>query len=534
MSRSPKAPRQTASNKRPSPTRLWKVKAPRLQRRTLLRGLGGIALGLPVLECMLDRSGVRLAGAQASGMPLRYGIVFAGQSLGGDGWAKDANRVAGENFTEAGHFIAPGQFGSGYDITTPLEPLAQLTDDFSLLSNMSIPYNANSAEGDAVPAGGAYRDFHGGGKSPLLCGVRSTSPDFRAGGITSDQVVAGLRQGETLIDSLVYRAQPSWYLAGSSYAGRQYISYGPGAERIEAQVSPLVAYQSLFDNFTPDGDAAQAAHDFRQRARASVLDLIGDKRDQVLVGLSSVDRQRIERHYDELRQLESRIDGATELAAGQCIRPDAYSDDPPIGDDNAGSGSDSIATNTGYSNEHLRARLLADLVHMAMVCDLSRVFTLQLTVFQSHMNVFELTSDLGRPIRADLHEVGHNGDADNRGQICVSTCLQWHISHYAYLLEKLKNTPEGDSNVLDNSAIFFMPEGGHGTQLNDAESENQTHSVEQMVLLLAGRAGGLAPGRHIDATGYHPAQALVSGMRAVGYEGETLGEVEGFIPDVFA
>jgi hypothetical protein len=513
--------------------RQWKVKAPRLHRRTLLRGLGGLAVGLPVLECMLDPNGSRLASAQSSGLPQRYGIVFAGQSLGGDEWAKDENRVAGENFTEAGHFIVPPQLGLDHDVTTPLVPLADLMGEFTLFSNMSIPYDKNSAEPDAVPAGGAYRDFHGGGKSPLLSGVRSTSPDFRAGGITSDQVVAELKRGNTLIDSLVYRAQPSWYLAGSSYAGRQYISYGAGAERIEAQVSPLVAYQSLFDNFTPDEGEAQVAHDFRQRARASVLDLIGDKRDQVLVGLSTADRQRIERHYDELRQLESRIDGATELAEGQCTRPDPYGDDPPIGADNAGSGSSDIATNTGYSNEHLRARLLADLVHMALVCDLTQVFTLQLTVFQSHMNVFELTNDLGLPIRADLHEVGHNGDQDNRGQICVSTCLQWHVSHYAYLLDKLRNTPEGDGNVLDNSAIFFMPEGGHGTQLNDAVSENQTHSVEQMVLLLAGRAGGLVPRGHVDATGYHPVQALISGMRAAGFEGDSLGEVSGFIPDVF-
>src|SRR5690606_27572159 len=156
--------------------------------------------------------------------------------------------------------------------------------------------------------------------------------------------------GSTLVDSLVYRAQPSWYLSGSSHAGRQYISYGPDAERIEAQVSPLVAYQSLFDNFTPEEGDAQLTHDFRQRARVSVLDLIGDKRDRVLVGLSQQDRERLERHYDELRDLENRIDGAGELATGECSRPTAPGDDPAIGGDNAGSGSDSIATNTGYSD----------------------------------------------------------------------------------------------------------------------------------------------------------------------------------------
>jgi len=65
------------------------------------------------------------------------------------------------------------------------------------------------------------------------------------------------------------------------------------------------------------------------------------------------------------------------------------------------------------------------------------------------MNVYPVTGmldspiPLDRPLRADLHEVGHNGDADFRGQLPVSLCLQWHIGHYAYLLDKLKATPEG-------------------------------------------------------------------------------------------
>ena len=140
---------------------------------------------------------------------------------------------------------------------------------------------------------------------------------------------------------------------------------------------------------------------------------------------------------------------------------------------------------------------------------------------------------LGTPVRADLHECGHNGDAENRGQIPVSLCLQWHVSHYAYLLDKLKRTPEGAGTLLDNCAVIFMPEAGHGVQLNDGASVNQTHSVEKMVLLVAGRAGGLAPGRHIAATGTHPGKVLVSAMQAVGHTGDTLGEVTGNVPELF-
>jgi hypothetical protein len=120
-----------------------------------------------------------------------------------------------------------------------------------------------------------------------------------------------------------------------------------------------------------------------------------------------------------------------------------------------------------------------------------------------------------------------------RGQIPVSTILGWHIGHYAYLLDKLKNTPEGAGNVLDNSAIVFMPEGGHGTQLNDSMSPNATHSVEKMILLVAGHAGGLKPGKHIVTNQAHPGQVLISAMQAVGYTQDTFGEVKGKLAELF-
>src|SRR4029079_5924079 len=297
--------------------------------------------------------------------------------------------------------------------------------------------------------------------------------------------------------------------------------------------SPSIVYHSLFDGVKPADASAQAQHDFDLRARKSALSLIADQLRRALGMVGATDKTRLERHFDEIRDLELRVAAMPPDANGQCQPPTAPGADPAVGGNNAGAGSDTIATNTGYSDEATRARLLADLIHMAFVCDITRVATLQITVFQSHMNVFPISDALGLPIRADLHECGHNGDAMTRGKIPVSTCLQWHVSHYAYLLDKLKNTPEGAGNLLDNSAIIFMPEAGHGQQLNDSTSPNATHSVEKMVLLVAGRAGGLKPGRHIASAQAHPGQVLVSAMQAVGYTKDTFGEVTGRLPDLF-
>lgn len=496
--------------------------------------MAGAAISLPLLECMLP---TKRASAQTP--PRRYAVLFAGQALGGDNYAKTSSRIDGQNITESGHYIADTTYGRGYALTTPLLPLQAMQSDFTMISNLRIPFNTNSTDGAAVPAAGAYRDFHGGGCSPLLSGTRSTSPEYVCNGITSDQVIAELNSGETTHKSLVFRAQPAFYVSGYSFAGRQYISYGPGggrSARIEAQASPQVAFQSLFTGFVPEGDDEAARFDFEMRARRSVLDLVLEKRAQLVNGVGTVDRQRLERHFDEIRDLETRINALPPVASGQCGVPSDPGPDPAIGGDHEGGGSGSVTPGSGYSDEHLRARIFADLIHMAFVCDLTRAASLQITAFQSHMNARPIADGLGtlpgtvRPSRwgsvgGDLHEVGHNGDPNNRGQIPSAGLLQWHVSHYAYLLDKLRNTPEGAGSVLDNSMIVFTAEAGHGLQLNDATSQNQTHSVENMVMLLAGRAGGFNPGEHIDGNGAHPATALITAMRAAGYQGSTLGEV---------
>jgi Protein of unknown function (DUF1552) len=505
-----------------------------MNRRTVLRGMGGAVVALPTLECMLNSHGEALA--QGGALPRRYAIVFAGQALGGDAWEHDRYMVGGVRKQGVGHFIAPTTTGTDYTLTTPLKPLEALKSDFNVITGMSIPFSATSAEPAAVPVGGAFRDFHGGGCSPLISGMRSTSASFRAEGITSDQVIANLAEnkGMTPTPSLVLRAQPSWYLAGSSFSGRQYLSYSAAGKGIESQTNPQTAYNALFSNFTPKGGDAIAVQDFEKRTEQSVLSLIRDRREALLARVSAPDRIRLQEHFDRIRDLENRINAISIDSTASCNKPADPGSNWPVGSDNAGSGSAEIGTNTGYSDETKRAEAMADLIAMAFICDLTRVATLQITVFQSHMNVFPISTAMGTPIRADLHEVGHNGDEMNRGQLPVSLMLQWHIKTYARLVDTLKKSKEGAQSLLDSSAIVFMNEAGHGRQLNDAMSVNQTHSVENMQLLVAGRAGGMKPGRHIAAPGKHPAQALLGAMKGAGFKGDTLGEVPGPLPDLFA
>lgn len=487
----------------------------RLSRRALLRGAGGAAISLPVLEIMLDSRG-RLY-AQSAAAPKRYVVCFGGQSLGGDGDPLHNDYI-------------PNTVGANYDLKSALAPLAPVQADVTVVSGLSIP----TANGGSVPAAGRRDDFHVSSLSPLLSGVRSPSNTASAG-VTSDQLVAAAIAASTPFKSLVYRIQAEWYLSVSAPYGRDMISYkanpsGGNPLPIQPTVSPKMAFDALFNNFTPPNDAAAAARqDFLLRSRKSVLDLVSGNLTKLTSNpqLGRADQQRLSRHFDEIRDLERQISTAPPPVTATCQKLPAPGIDPALGGNQGvdSGGNNTYATNLGYSGEEERAKIFIDLVHMALTCDLTRVVSLQFTMFQSHLNMYPLTGH-----RCDLHEIGHGGDTNPgmKGTLGVSKGIAWHMKHFATLLAKLRDTPEAGGSLLDSCALTFLHEGGHGLDTATGKT-NSSHSTENMACLIAGRAGGIKGGQHVVAAGKHPANVLITAMNAVGVPGN-LGEVTGNIP----
>lgn len=486
-----------------------------LPRRVVLRGLGGATLAVPTLEAMLDRNGAAYAQTGAP-IPKRYLVCFCGTSMGADNDPLHNDYV-------------PSTAGRNYDLKTALAPLGALKDEVSVVSGISIP----TANGGAVPPGGRRDDFHVSSLSPLLSGVRSPDNTSSAGP-TSDFFMQEILAGDTPFKSLHYRVQAAWYLSVSAPYGRDMISYKRDTTNrvvaVPPTTSPQQAYNALFGNFAPPDDTAERNRlAFRQKARRSVLDLVHGNIVRLMPRLGAADRQRLQRHLDEVRALELRIAAIPPPAGGICQKPAAPGADPTVGNPQGtnAAGENTYATNLGYSDEETRARVFTDLVHMAMACDLTRVATLQYTMFQSHLNMYPLTGHA-----CDLHEIGHNGDPKRRGTKEVSAAIAWHVKHWAALLQKFKDTAEGGADMLANMAIMFVNEGGHGKDTATGEM-NSGHSTENMACMIAGRAGGLRPGKHVVATGKHPANVILSAMTALGYTGAALGEVSGTIPELF-
>lgn len=492
----------------------------RLPRRTVLKGALGAAVALPLLECMIDEKGAR-----AATYPQRYLLTFGGFSL---------NKGSSNGPTPQA--FVPNSYGPGYDLKAATAPLGGYSDAngnpvkdvITFVSGLDIPHAVDLAT--QPPASRYIGDsfhFHTG---PLLCGVKQIYElDAEVTGASSDQIVAQTIGGSTLFPYLCYRVQASFYNplngAGAGAHHRDTMSFedvNGTIYDIRPQTSPKQAYDSLFTNFVPTDPAQAAAKAYEIRKRKSILDVVDRSMGGLLPRLGAWDRERMQRHFDEIRAIETLLDAAPPSVSGECkLLPDPGAD-PPVGGD-FGAPFD-YNVNLGYSNEEARARIFTRLVHMAFVCDLTRVGTLMYTAFQSFMNAQAISG-----AQLNQHAVTHNGN-----QTQMDNLIAWHLDHFAELVSLLRDTPEGTGSVLDNCAVAFIPEGGYRT--NPAPVPGGiSHNTENMCLLLAGGAGGLKRGEHIQAPAStkHPGQVLISMMKAVGLTSNTLGEVSGYIPELF-
>ncbi len=486
-----------------------------LSRRLFLRGIGGVAIAVPTLDIMLNSHGTALAGGDP--LPCRFLVAFNGQSLGGD------------NDTVHNLYV-PDNVGPGYDLKTATMPLAGyggIQSDVSIVSGLRIPYNT----GMGIPAAGWDVGFHTSALGPLLTGVRNKGPnDFPGGnGPTADQIVADAIGQSTAFKSLTYQVQAAWYLSGGSAPyGRDILSYKlDGMGNVvpnPGQVSPKAAFDSLFMGFVPPdpGDAQKAAYELAKRK--SIIDLVRGDFEKLIPRLGKVDNMRMQRHLDEIRDLETKLKAVPPNMTAQCMMLADPGADPAVGGDNAEVGGDNFDVNVGYSDEAARARIFHDLIHMAFVCDLTRSAALLYTMAQSHMNIFPIA---GHPY--DQHELGHSG----LGTAEVSKVIAWHVDLFASLVAKVRDTPEGAGSLLDSCAMVLLHEGGHGYDPAGGGKENSSHSTENMACMIAGRAGGLKGGLHVATAGMHPGNVLNTAMRAVGVD-QDLGEVVGVIPELLA
>jgi hypothetical protein len=165
-------------------------------------------------------------------------------------------------------------------------------------------------------------------------------------------------------------------------------------------------------------------------------------------------------------------------------------------------------------SEHVK--LMFDLQALAFASDITRVFAFKLGRDASN-RVFPESGFKGA-----FHSASHHQEKDEK-ILDFAKINKYHVSMVPYFLEKLKNTPDGDGTLLDNSLIIY------GSPMGDSN----VHNHKRVPLFIAGHAGGSLRGNlHVRATEATPmANAMLTVAHKLGLDdvqsfGDSTGELE--------
>ncbi|MFH5805357.1 DUF1552 domain-containing protein, partial [Alienimonas sp. DA493] len=397
-----------------------------LSRRTLLRGAGA-ALALPLLEAMPlpGLSGVAKAADGAAKGPVRLSFMFFPNGVNVDRWF-------------------PKTEGAGWELTPTLEPLKEHRGDVTVLSGLDQhnAYSLGDGGGDHARNAATYLT----GVHPL-----KSSSTIRAGR-SIDQVAADRIGSRTRLPSLelgIDRGRNSGNCdSGYSCAYSNNVSWRSPTQPMSKEINPKLAFQRLFG--TEGGDDAVER---RLADRKSILDLVADDAASLTKRVGSTDKQKLDEYFTSVRDVERRIERT--LTAPPVERPDI--DLPP-----------GVPSEL---NEHIQ--LMYDLQVLAFQADVTRVTTFMLASAGSNRKYEEAG------VKDGHHHLSHHQSNEQKLEQ-IARIDRFLMEHFARFLTKLKETPDGEGNLLDNSLILY------GSAIRDGNR----HSHSDLPLILAGRGGG--------------------------------------------
>jgi hypothetical protein len=212
--------------------------------------------------------------------------------------------------------------------------------------------------------------------------------------------------------------------------------------------------------FGDGGSSADRSAELRQDS--SLLDWVSESIARLQKKLGAGDRTKVSEYLDTVREVERRIQKA-EAATADSQLPDL---DRPVG------------VPAAYADH---AKLMFDLQALALQGDVTRVITFQLARETSTRTYPEIG------VAEPHHPLTHNG-GDPEKLAKVGKINAFHVSLFAYFLDKLKSTKDGAGTLLDHSVYMY----GSGMGNPDVHDH-----VNLPILVAGGAAGSLKGGRHI-------------------------------------
>lgn len=417
-----------------------------LPRRTFLRGAGA-TVALPLLDAMIPAG--RLRGSAAD-QPTRLVCI------------EEVHGVPGCNEWGAQqHLFAPVTEGRDFELSgaNVLQGLEPWRDYMTIISNTDV----KMAEAFAAPEVGGDH-FRSSAVFLTQSHPKQTQGSDILCGTSLDQLHAQRFGQDTVLPSLQLCIEPTDTGGGCDYnyscSYTDSISWASPTLPLPMIRSPRTAFDMLFG---AGGSAEERAR--RRRTHGSILDWVAGEVAEMRRQLGAVDRQRVERYLDSVREIERRIERVE--AQNSSGAPRELPGAPPGVPDSF--------------SEHMR--LLFDLQVLAFETDATRVVSLKMGRDASNRTFPESGSD-----RA-FHPASHHG-GNEEAILKFNTICQWRTGQLGYLLERLQETMDGEASLLDRSMIIW------GSPMGDANLHNHRRCP---LVVLGGANGQLDGNLHIKA-----------------------------------
>jgi hypothetical protein len=454
------------------------MKKGQISRRTMLKGLGTVAIGLPFLEEMLVSTAVA---KPAAIVPVRAFNVFFGLGI-----------------------PAPLQTEGFSGVLEPLEPLSK---------KLLIMRSVDQVRCD-VPGINAHYDGSAGAFT-----AEPPNGTARAGGPSIDQVVRRAHYPNGLPPEMVPTLIGGTFFRRNDRLSRYIQSFNDdGTPAAAMQESPRELFERVFGS-VPMTDAR------RQRLSRSVLDSVVDQA-KYYTGpnspLGAASKARFADHLDRIREYEQRAFKMEEAIAQECPTPGTPGDSKLIHGSEADPGGEGIDITLKELVEGWR--LMADLYALAIQCDRVRFGSV---TFLAAGERIRLTGDYeynGRQVfqfndsaqhkasgaMGCSHEWWHKFN-ESRTNEQLRAHAHMKMREVAYFLQLLDGPAAMESNgrtILENSMITISTESGDGRH-NDPKRE-----LSGIFHAITGANGRFKTGQFLDlgAEGLDVYNTMLDGM----------------------
>tara|TARA_Y100001954_G_scaffold58252_1_gene62950 strand:+ start:1017 stop:2357 length:1341 start_codon:yes stop_codon:yes gene_type:complete len=398
-----------------------------LPRRAILRGIGA-SVALPLLDAMVPALG---QSSKLTEPVSRLGYVYLPMGMDPNPWV-------------------PQKEGRLESLTPSLEPLNPFIDNVSVISNLEIR--------DAHTTGN-----HASSNCAFLSCVkakRTEGSDYFLG-TTVDQIAAKVIGSDTPFPSLELGTDIISQVGncdnGYACVYQNSLSWSSPTTALPTEADPRVLFERLFgDGGTPEQRNAQLT------ANASLLDAVMEDMNKYQKELGSTDKLKVDEYLDTVREVERRIQ-MSQAQSEKAKLPDL----------------ERPTTVPEDWEEHVK--LMMDLQVLALQADLTRVVTFQLAREASTRTYPQIG------VVEPHHPISHHGN-DPVQLEKLAKINKYHVSLFAYMLERMSSITDGNGSLLDGSTYL----------LGSGMGNPDVHDHKNLPIVVAsGSRTGIVGGRHI-------------------------------------